>query len=153
MIFVGCKVLHFINDEDQEALCYKTLKRTNTVVSHRGLCILVWWPLNKSYICLGLWKKKKNPKQIHQHGLKFRSENSEFVKLNRSSWYRACPVNLNRRYLSSYLLSFSKMTFLHLFLGSIFMSLIQPLDMYQTQLRSTQFTSKVRFDKWLTNYI
>ena len=33
------------------------------------------------------------------------------------------------------------------------MSLIQPLDMYQTQFRSTQFTSKVRFIKGLTNFI
>jgi len=35
LIVVGCKVLHFINDEDQEALGYKTLRRTNIVVSHR----------------------------------------------------------------------------------------------------------------------
>ena len=33
------------------------------------------------------------------------------------------------------------------------MSLIQPLDMYQTQLKSTQFTSKVHFVEELTNYI
>ena len=33
------------------------------------------------------------------------------------------------------------------------MSLIQQLDMYQTQLRSTQFISKVRFVKELANYI
>jgi len=33
------------------------------------------------------------------------------------------------------------------------MSLIQPLDIYQTQLRSNQFTSKVRFVKRLVNYI
>ena len=35
MIVVGCNVLHFINDEDQEALGYKTLRHTNAVVSHR----------------------------------------------------------------------------------------------------------------------
>ena len=35
MIVVGCKVLYFINDKDQEALGYKTLRRTNTIASHR----------------------------------------------------------------------------------------------------------------------
>ena len=34
-------------------------------------------------------KKKKNPKQMHQHGPKIRSRNSEFVKLDRSSLCRA----------------------------------------------------------------
>ena len=34
MIVVGCKVLHFINDEDQEALDYKTIRLTNIVASH-----------------------------------------------------------------------------------------------------------------------
>ena len=43
---VGYKVLHFINNEDLEALGYKTLWRTNTIASHRenkslGLCIRV----------------------------------------------------------------------------------------------------------------
>ena len=33
------------------------------------------------------------------------------------------------------------------------MSLIQLLDMYQTQLRSIKFTSKMRFVKELANYI
>jgi len=33
------------------------------------------------------------------------------------------------------------------------MALIQLLDMYQTQIRSTQFTSKVCFVKGLVNYI
>ena len=42
---VGCKVLHFINNEDQEALGYKTLWHTK-VASYRknkslGLCICV----------------------------------------------------------------------------------------------------------------
>ena len=32
---VGCKVLHFINDEDQEALGYKTLRCKDTVASFR----------------------------------------------------------------------------------------------------------------------
>ena len=32
---VGCKVLHFINNEDQEALGYKTLRRKDTVASFR----------------------------------------------------------------------------------------------------------------------
>ena len=41
---IGYKVLHFINNEDQEALGYKTLWHTNAVASHRenkalGLCI------------------------------------------------------------------------------------------------------------------
>ena len=32
---VGCKVLHFINNEDQEALGYKTLRRKDVVASFR----------------------------------------------------------------------------------------------------------------------
>ena len=32
---VGCKVLHFINNEDQETLGYKTLRRKDTVASFR----------------------------------------------------------------------------------------------------------------------
>ena len=32
---VGCKVLHFINNEDQEALSYKTLRHKNAVASFR----------------------------------------------------------------------------------------------------------------------
>ena len=55
--------------------------------------------------------------------------------------------------MSSYLSSFNKTVFLYLFFESIFMSLIQPLDMHQTQFRFTQFTSKVRFIKRLVNYI
>ena len=48
--FFGCKVFNFINNEDLEALGYKTLWRTNVVASHReyksfGLCIRVWRPL------------------------------------------------------------------------------------------------------------
>ena len=35
LIVVSCKVLHFINDEDQEILGYKTLRRTNAVASHK----------------------------------------------------------------------------------------------------------------------
>ena len=38
---VGCKVLYFINSEDQEALGYKTQRRTNTVVSYREIKHLV----------------------------------------------------------------------------------------------------------------
>ena len=32
---VGCKVLHFIDNEDQEALGYKTLRRKDAVASFR----------------------------------------------------------------------------------------------------------------------
>ena len=32
---VGCKVLHFINNEDQEALGYKTLRRKDAIASLR----------------------------------------------------------------------------------------------------------------------
>ena len=39
MIVVDCKVLHCINDEDQEALGYKTLWRSNTVASHIEILI------------------------------------------------------------------------------------------------------------------
>ena len=35
MTVVGCKVLYFINDEDHEALGYKTLRHTNAITSHR----------------------------------------------------------------------------------------------------------------------
>ena len=35
MNVVGYKVLHFINNEDLEALGYKTLRCTNTVTSDR----------------------------------------------------------------------------------------------------------------------
>ena len=47
---VGCKVLHFVNNEDMEALSYKTIWCTNTVIWQRenkslGLYILVWQPL------------------------------------------------------------------------------------------------------------
>ena len=34
MIVVGCKIFHFINDEDQEVLGYKTLWHTNAVAFH-----------------------------------------------------------------------------------------------------------------------
>ena len=44
---VGYKLLHFINNEDQEALGYKIQWRTNVLAFHRenkylGLCIRVW---------------------------------------------------------------------------------------------------------------
>ena len=67
---VGCKVFHFINNEDQEALGYKTLRRKNAVASFRenkalvtfcicSSCILLCDDFsNKPYICLGLWEKK-----------------------------------------------------------------------------------------------
>jgi len=35
LIVVSCNVLHFINDEDQEILGYKTLRCINAVASHR----------------------------------------------------------------------------------------------------------------------
>ena len=35
MIVVSCKVLHFIKNEDQKALGYKTLWCTNAVASHK----------------------------------------------------------------------------------------------------------------------
>ena len=34
-IDVGYEVLHFINNEDQEAFGYKTLRHTNAIASHR----------------------------------------------------------------------------------------------------------------------
>ena len=42
-----CKVCHFINNEDQETLGYKTLWRINAIASQRenktlGLCFQVW---------------------------------------------------------------------------------------------------------------
>ena len=38
---VGCKVLHFINNEDEEALGYKTLRRKDAVASFRENKVLV----------------------------------------------------------------------------------------------------------------
>ena len=34
MNVIGCKVLYFINNEDQKALDYKTLWHTNAIASH-----------------------------------------------------------------------------------------------------------------------
>ena len=50
LIVVGCKALHFINDEDQEPLGYKTLRCTNTIASHKVYEFYVsvsvtWWIL------------------------------------------------------------------------------------------------------------
>ena len=50
IIVIDCKVLHFINNEDQEALGYKILWRINVVASYKetktlGLCFHVWWLL------------------------------------------------------------------------------------------------------------
>ena len=50
MIVVGCKVLHFIYNEDQEAFGYKNLWCTNAIASHKenkylGLYICIWWLL------------------------------------------------------------------------------------------------------------
>ena len=42
MIAIGCKVLHFINDEDKETLGDKTLRRTNAVVSQKVYKFLVY---------------------------------------------------------------------------------------------------------------
>ena len=41
MVVVGCKVFHFINNEDQEVLGYKTQRRTNAVASYREIKHLV----------------------------------------------------------------------------------------------------------------
>ena len=38
---IGCKVFYFINNENQEALDYKTLRRKNTVASFRENKVLV----------------------------------------------------------------------------------------------------------------
>ena len=64
MIIVGYKVLHFINNEDYEALGYKILWHTNAVTSHkasmssRSLYPCLMALKNKPYICLGLWENK-----------------------------------------------------------------------------------------------
>ena len=90
---VGGKVLYFINNEDQEALGYKTLWHTNVVASHRenkflGLCICV---LTTFKICLiyVLGCEKRNPKQIQKPGPKFRSGKLKIVVLDRLSCCRA----------------------------------------------------------------
>ena len=41
MVVVGYKILHFINNEDQEALNYKTQQHTNVVASYREIKHLV----------------------------------------------------------------------------------------------------------------
>ena len=78
---VGYKVLHFINNEDQKTLGYKTVCRTNTIASHRqnkSSCVMA---LKISLIHVKGCEKRK-PKQTHKLGLNFRSGNSEIVILN-----------------------------------------------------------------------
>ena len=49
---VGCKVLHFINNEDQEAISYKTLRCKDVVASFRENKALVTFWMCSSYILL-----------------------------------------------------------------------------------------------------
>ena len=49
---VGYKVLHFINNEDQEALGYKTLRRKDTVASFRENKASVIFNICSPYILL-----------------------------------------------------------------------------------------------------
>ena len=49
---VGCKVLHFINNEDQEAISYKTLRCKDAVASFRENKALVTFWMCSSYILL-----------------------------------------------------------------------------------------------------
>ena len=49
---VGCKVLHFINNEDQKALGYKTLRRKNAVASSRENKASVTFCICSPYILL-----------------------------------------------------------------------------------------------------
>ena len=53
---VGCKVLHFINNEDQETLGYKTLRRKNAIASFREnkASITFWMCSPCILICDGL---------------------------------------------------------------------------------------------------
>ena len=36
LIVIDCKVLHFINDENQQTLGYETLRDTNAIASHKA---------------------------------------------------------------------------------------------------------------------
>ena len=49
---LGCKVLHFINNEDQEALGYKTLRRKDAVASFKENKASVTFCICSSYILL-----------------------------------------------------------------------------------------------------
>jgi len=100
MIVVGCKVLHFINNEVQETLGYKTLWCSNTVAFHRkklsSYSLYSYMMALKISFIYVLGYKRRNPKQIHQHRPKFRSGIYDFVKLNRLSCCWACPINLDK---------------------------------------------------------
>ena len=59
MIVVGWKILHFINNEDQEALGYKTQWYTSAIALTEKIKLLVYVSVcddsqNKLYICLEL---------------------------------------------------------------------------------------------------
>ena len=49
---VGCKVLHFINNEDQEALGYKTLRRKNAITSFKENKALVTFCIHSPFYSL-----------------------------------------------------------------------------------------------------
>ena len=49
---LGCKVLHFINNEDQEELGYKTLRRKNAVASFRENKVSVTFCIHSPCILL-----------------------------------------------------------------------------------------------------
>ena len=49
MVVVGYKILHFINNEDQEALGYKTQRWTNVIASYREIKHLVTVSVYKSF--------------------------------------------------------------------------------------------------------
>ena len=49
MIVVGYKILHFINNDDQEALDYKTQRWTNVIASYREIKHLVTVSVYESF--------------------------------------------------------------------------------------------------------
>ena len=51
------------------------------------------------------------------------------------------------------MLSSNETTFLHLFFGSNFMTLMIPIDMFEQHITLNPITSKVHFVKGLANYI
>ena len=74
--------------------------------------------------------RKETLNQKSHYGLNFRSGNSEIVDLDRSSLCRASSLILDSS-IVELLSRFNELAFLHLFIGLIFMSLMEPLNIFE----------------------
>ena len=99
---VGCKVLHFINNENQEALGYKTLRCKDAVTSSERIMNQVTFCMCSPYIVTFKISlkyiqgcEKRNPTHTCQLGPKIRFENSDFVDLDRFNFCRVSFLNLD----------------------------------------------------------